>query len=62
MFMTRRRVILTPALPPGPHLKICLTPGSALSAVRAKICLGVSNLLTHHGKDNSNVRWCLGDR
>ena len=62
MFMTRLQGMQTAVLPLGQPLRICLTPGSARYAVRAKICSRVSELLTYPGKDSSNVKWCLGGR
>jgi hypothetical protein len=60
MFMTRRRETLMPASPLGQLLKICLTPGSAQSVVRAKICSRVNDLMTYPGRDSAKVKWCLG--
>lgn len=54
MFMIRLQGMQTAVLPLGPPLRICLTPGSARYAVRAKICSRVSEFLTYPGKDSAN--------
>jgi hypothetical protein len=62
MFMTRLQGMQTVVLPLGPPLRICLTPGPARYAVRAKICSRVSEPLTYPGKDSSNGKLRLGGR